>query len=246
VDVEVPKEDSLVIRRGLMVVAKVIQNLANNIFFGKEAHMVILNKFLEANIVNVTRFLSEINVSEWRRDCYSGLQAKQKYSVNPLEEDEDEWLGTTSDDTDTIVLHRFFDKHAGKIGKELLSYSRPSPDGDDAPPIIGKYAWDGLCALLVDMGNPLGVPQLSPLNRSEHQGYIELMSRYVHRNIDCVRGLFVATSTPQVSFRYVLGMAKSDLLRRQDQPAVFILHMSKIDIEALDVDMLMFYMFKVL
>ena len=62
VDVEVPKDDA-VIRRGLMVIAKIIQNLANNIFFGKEAHMVSLNKFLEDNIVNVTRFLSEINVS---------------------------------------------------------------------------------------------------------------------------------------------------------------------------------------
>jgi hypothetical protein len=63
VDVEVPKDDSMIIRRGLMVVAKIIQNLANNIFFGKEAHMVVLNNFLEDNIVNVTRFLSEINVS---------------------------------------------------------------------------------------------------------------------------------------------------------------------------------------
>lgn len=46
-----------------MVVAKIIQNLANNIFFGKEAHMTRLNKFLEVNIAGVTRFLSELNVS---------------------------------------------------------------------------------------------------------------------------------------------------------------------------------------
>ena len=46
-----------------MNIAKIMQNLANNIFFGKEAHMVTLNQFLEANIVNVTRYLSEINVS---------------------------------------------------------------------------------------------------------------------------------------------------------------------------------------
>jgi hypothetical protein len=45
-----------------MVVAKIIQNLANNIFFGKEAHMVGLNTFLQENIVNVTRYLSEVNV----------------------------------------------------------------------------------------------------------------------------------------------------------------------------------------
>ena len=47
-----------------MVIAKIIQNLANNILFGKEAHMVILNDFLKDNIVTVTKFLSEINVRQ--------------------------------------------------------------------------------------------------------------------------------------------------------------------------------------
>jgi succinyl-CoA synthetase beta subunit len=65
VDVELPEELNVTIRRGLKVVAKIIQNLANNIFFGKEAHMVTLNPFLRENITNVTRFLSEISV---RRD----------------------------------------------------------------------------------------------------------------------------------------------------------------------------------
>jgi hypothetical protein len=45
-----------------MVIAKVVQNLANNIFFGKEAHMVCLNDYLRKNIVIVTRYLSEVNV----------------------------------------------------------------------------------------------------------------------------------------------------------------------------------------
>ena len=61
VDVEVPQDQ--VLRRGLMNIAKIMQNLANNIFFGKEVHMVTLNDFLRDNIVNVTRYLSEINVS---------------------------------------------------------------------------------------------------------------------------------------------------------------------------------------
>lgn len=60
VDVPVPYDAT--VRRGLMVIAKIIQNLANNILFGKEAHMVILNDFLKENIVTVTKFLSEINV----------------------------------------------------------------------------------------------------------------------------------------------------------------------------------------
>lgn len=63
VDIELPAENRATMRRGLMVVAKILQNLANNIFFGKEAHMTVLNKFLEGQIANVTRFLSEIHVS---------------------------------------------------------------------------------------------------------------------------------------------------------------------------------------
>jgi hypothetical protein len=49
-------------RKGLMIIAKIIQNLANNMFFGKEAHMVVLNEYLRDNIVIVTRYLSELNV----------------------------------------------------------------------------------------------------------------------------------------------------------------------------------------
>ena len=45
-----------------MNIAKIVQNLANNIFFGKEVHMTSLNDFLSANIVAITRYLSEINV----------------------------------------------------------------------------------------------------------------------------------------------------------------------------------------
>jgi hypothetical protein len=62
VDVEIPRDDGGRMRRGLMVIAKVVQNLANNIFFGKEAHMVCLNEYLRKNIVIVTRYLSEVNV----------------------------------------------------------------------------------------------------------------------------------------------------------------------------------------
>jgi hypothetical protein len=60
VDVEVPQNST--IRRGLLLMAKITQNLANNIYFGKEAHMAALNEFMKQNITKVTRFLSEVNV----------------------------------------------------------------------------------------------------------------------------------------------------------------------------------------
>lgn len=50
-------------RRALLLITKVIQNLANNVVF-KEPHMKVLNSFLSDNIKQVTKFLSDIAVSE--------------------------------------------------------------------------------------------------------------------------------------------------------------------------------------
>ncbi|KNZ78617.1 Neurofibromin [Termitomyces sp. J132] len=209
IDIELPKEFTIGMRRGLMVITKIIQNLANNIFFGKEAHMVVLNQFLKANITTVTRFLGDIS------------------KTLPAAEAHDQWLGTTSDDTDIIVLHRFFDKHADKIGKELLSLSRASTD-PEASTINGKRAWDGLCALLVDHGAPLKVPVLSALPHHEHPEYLALMSRYAGKDTSQVENIFLQAAVPV------------------DQPAVFILKMSKIDVETLDIELLMYHIFKTL
>ena len=77
VDVECPQDP--VIRRGLMNIAKIMQNLANNIFFGKELHMVPLNDFLSSNIINVTRYLSEINVTYL---CHSSYETHTEYLLS--------------------------------------------------------------------------------------------------------------------------------------------------------------------
>ncbi|KAM6496242.1 hypothetical protein JOM56_008948 [Amanita muscaria] len=184
VDVELPKDESAhVIRRGLMVIAKILQNLANNIFFGKEAYMVVLNKFLEENITNVTRYLSEV-------------------IKNPTsEEDSDQWLGNASDETDVIVLHRFFVKHADKIGRELLSLSKPSQDGTSMS--TGKQAWDELW-------------------------YKQLMTRYSRRDTQSVQDIFVECCVPP------------------PKSAFFVFHLSKIDVESLDIELLMYHIFKIL
>lgn len=63
VDIEAPI-DSREIRRALLMITKVIQNLANNVTFGnKEPHMKVLNSFLSENIRQVTKYLSELAVS---------------------------------------------------------------------------------------------------------------------------------------------------------------------------------------
>jgi hypothetical protein len=62
IDIVLPPEHEAVVRRGLMVITKIIQNLANNIFFGKEQHMTFLNDFLKHHITAITRYLSELMV----------------------------------------------------------------------------------------------------------------------------------------------------------------------------------------
>ena len=55
--------DTREIRRALLLITKVIQNLANNVIFGnKEPHMKVLNSFLANNIKQVTKFLSDAAV----------------------------------------------------------------------------------------------------------------------------------------------------------------------------------------
>ncbi|KAF7293793.1 Ras-GAP domain-containing protein [Mycena chlorophos] len=211
IEFEIPKdlskEEQMSIRRGLLILTKIIQNLANNLFFGKEKHMVPLNSFLQENIAIVTRFLSELT----------------KYQPS-ADEETDEWLGTTTDDTDIIVLHRYFHKHEDKIGKELLSLSKPSELDPSA--MSGKHAWDELCGLLVELGTPLDIPKLSSAPAGEHRDYVDLMARYAHRSTEAVRGIFVETDSPM------------------NKPVVFLFCLSKIDVEVLDIELLMYHIFK--
>lgn len=198
IDIELPKDNEATMKRGLMVVAKVIQNLANNMFFGKQVHMAPLNDFLKHNIVVVTRFLSDLNVcitssfaSPW---CI--LMACQKYDTRGETPDPEEWIGLPYDDTDSIVLHRFFDKHADKVGKELLSLSRPSEA--DASAVNGKKAWDNLCAALVDLDSSIPPAQPSLLDSASHDGYLEFMDAHMDADTSPVAHLFVDSTPPGV------------------------------------------------
>jgi hypothetical protein len=130
------------------------------------------------------------------------------------------------------VLHRFFHKHADKIGKELLSFSKPSLEGDP-PSVAGKQAWDELCALLVDLGPPMDTPRISHLRSNEHSEYSELMDRQANRSTASVEDLFIETD----------ARVHSTLL--QDRAAVFVLRLSGIDVENLDIELFMYHIFKV-
>lgn len=122
--------------------------------------------------------------------------ACQKYDTRGEPPDQEEWIGLPYDDTDSIVLHRFFDKHADKVGKELLSLSRPSEA--DTSAVNGKKAWDNLCAALVDLDSSVPPPQPSQFDSSSLAGYLEFMDTHMDADTSSVAHLFVDSTPPDV------------------------------------------------
>ncbi|KAI0973171.1 GTPase [Xylaria arbuscula] len=93
-------------RRGLLLIAKVIQNLANNVLFGaKEPYMYPLNDFLTQNIYKVTTFLREISVLPDNPDAA------------PSEAE-------SFDFGSCVILHRFLNEHWDNIRQRLMSQGR--------------------------------------------------------------------------------------------------------------------------
>jgi hypothetical protein len=246
IDVEIPQSNPVVLRQGLKIIAKIIQTLANNVLFGREAHMSILNPFLQTKIMDVFKFLSELSVRvEFFVASRFPNSVVQRYSPPPNDEEKDshEWKSVTYDDTDTIVLHRFFSKHADKVGKELLSFMKPSAEGDPSA-INGKRAWDALCSALVDLGQPIEVPRLSAMSSSDHREYLDLVARYDRNDVTAVRDIFVEAGVGKViiTIAFVSSLSLSTL---QDEPARFVFFVSKLDVETLDIELLLYHIFKV-
>ncbi|KAI0080777.1 hypothetical protein K474DRAFT_1717515 [Panus rudis PR-1116 ss-1] len=210
VDIDVPLTPSLI--AGRKTIAKIVQNLANNIKFGKEAHMVSLNNFLGENIKGVTAFLSEI----------------QRYVPPGPEEDHDQNLETQYDESDTIILQRFFVEHVDKIGKELLSSPKAPEDTALDGDATSKDSWQAICSAIYENNIHSEMPFPAPETTDHHAPYKELLDRFKHRDTTAVQHLFV------------------DVHVVKHPHTVFLLSVSKIDIEVLDLELLLYYILKTL
>lgn len=56
----VDQQPPLKIKRGLMLVSKILQNIANHVEFSKEQHMLYFNDFLRGNFEHGRRFFVQI------------------------------------------------------------------------------------------------------------------------------------------------------------------------------------------
>ncbi|KAI9839685.1 MAG: Ras GTPase activating protein ira2 [Sclerophora amabilis] len=103
-------------RRGLLLIGKVVQNLANNVLFGaKEPYMSPLNDFLAHNIYQVTAFLRTI--------------------AAPLKRTDQEPTTEASDFGSSVVLHRFLYHHWDSVKRKILIHQRGL--SDKSPPRFG-------------------------------------------------------------------------------------------------------------
>uniref|UniRef100_A0A336KLD7 CSON013094 protein n=1 Tax=Culicoides sonorensis TaxID=179676 RepID=A0A336KLD7_CULSO len=115
------------VKRGLMLMSKILQNIANHVEFTKEQHMVCFNDFLKAHFEAGRRFFIQI-----ASDCESLDQTAHSMSF--------------ISDANVLALHRLLWSHQEKIG-DYLSSSRDHK-------AVGRRPFDKMATLLAYLGPP--------------------------------------------------------------------------------------------
>ncbi|THU89907.1 hypothetical protein K435DRAFT_864784 [Dendrothele bispora CBS 962.96] len=144
------------------------------------------------------------------------------------------------DRTETLMLRK--DNTSRKILLEIIITWIQTPD----PNLDVQYELNMACLRTIiklldrlqldspeaanDLGPPLEPPKPSMQYSKEHRLYKDLMARQKDKSTDAVQHIFVST----------------DLSSDPHDPVYFMLRSNKIDVEALDLELLMYHMFKLL
>ncbi|KAJ8938296.1 hypothetical protein NQ318_020355 [Aromia moschata] len=121
------KQVPVSIKRGLMLMSKILQNIANHVEFSKEQHMLPFNDFLRAHFEIGRRFFIQI-----ASDCETVDQTSHSMSF--------------ISDANVLALHRLLWNHQEKIG-DYLSSSRDHK-------AVGRRPFDKMATLLAYLGPP--------------------------------------------------------------------------------------------
>ncbi|XP_057319291.1 neurofibromin [Microplitis mediator] len=132
----VNKPVPLQIKRGLMLMSKILQNIANHVEFSKEQHMLPFNDFLRARFEIGRRFFIQI-----ASDCETVDQTNPPMSF--------------VSDANVLALHRLLWNHQERIG-DYLSSSRDHK-------AVGRRPFDKMATLLAYLGPPEHKPVESHL-----------------------------------------------------------------------------------
>lgn len=203
-------------RRGLLLIAKVVQNLANNVLFGaKEPYMFPLNDFLTQNIYRVTTFLREISTPTKAND--------------PRIETESFDFGSC------VALHRFLYDHWDQVRQKLLAQGRkgtlqsPSEINKGRLPIL-----DSLRGLITNLGPPpmdisWNRPMITANDPPSYSRFQHFMLRNAGRSTETV-----------VSSRAVYDGGES-----KEGLSVICIILRNIDMEGTDYDLLLYCYLKI-
>ncbi|KAG0011185.1 Ras GTPase activating protein ira2, partial [Entomortierella chlamydospora] len=206
------------VRRGLLLITKVIQNLANNVLFGaKEPFMIVLNTFLTSNIHKVTRFLGNISTPQ---------------QLEPASTDPAHYRAI--DVGDRSSLHRHLVLNLERMSKDLTMKTSAELE-EDKTYLTTKRSFDTLSTLLAQLGPPPDrhrrdvVPVALNTAPNPHQ-YHEFMRKNRGRTIDNLLkdGVF-----------YEGGLSK------QRRP-VFYFVMRKLSLDNVDLETVMYRIFLLL
>ncbi|RUS29150.1 hypothetical protein BC938DRAFT_480989 [Jimgerdemannia flammicorona] len=153
------------IRRGALLITKVIQNLANNVLFGpKETYMIVLNDFLTNNIYRVTTFLRDISVN---------APSTEPTEPGPI---------VRMDDADYVKLHRFLYDNQERMSADLPARKSRHPNEHDNH--TARRAYDKLSTLLAQLGAPAEAPKrdFAPPSTYNMGTVNQLYSEFMRRN----------------------------------------------------------------
>ncbi|KAF6216642.1 hypothetical protein GE061_000988 [Apolygus lucorum] len=137
------------VKRGLMLMSKILQNIANHVEFSKEQHMIPFNDFLRSHFEIARRFFIQI-----ASDCETEDQGSHSMSF--------------ISDSNVLALHRLLWNHQERIG-DYLSSSRDHK-------AVGRRPFDKMATLLAYLGPPEHKPVDSHLLFSSYPrwGSIEM------------------------------------------------------------------------
>ncbi|XP_067128062.1 neurofibromin isoform X2 [Centruroides vittatus] len=196
----VDKQPSSKSKRGLMLMSKILQNIANHVEFSKEQHMLHFNDFLRANFESGRRWVMQIT-----SDCESVDQASHSMSF--------------ISDANVHALHRLLWNHQEKIG-DYLSSSRDHK-------AVGRRPFDKMATLLAYLGPPEHKPvdsQWSTMDMTSTK-FEEIMSKHNMHEKDEFKSIkslniFYQAGTSKlgnpvfyyIARRYKIGETNGDLL----------------------------------
>lgn len=137
------------IKRGLMLMSKILQNIANHVEFSKEQHMLYFNDLLRLDLVLNITFDSRVSNMIWY--CRSHFEAGRRFFIQIASDFETAEQGSSHSmafisDANVLALHRLLWNHQEKIG-DYLSSSRDHK-------AVGRRPFDKMATLLAYLGPP--------------------------------------------------------------------------------------------